>query len=124
MSDKERLQGTWQQVYCKGPNDIPDDLVKEFMMVIKDDTVTMTAGNRGSYELTFKLDEAKEPNKAIEEMLIKPEKGDKPYLGIYSLEGDTVKFCFSNPGEKRPTEFTGMAGSGWTLTIFKRKPKE
>ena len=120
-SDKERLQGIWQQVSCEGPDEVPDDIVKENLLVIKDDTITVTAGKRGGYELTFKLDESKKP-KTMDEMLVKPEKGDKPYLGIYSLEGDTMTWCFSNPGEKRPTEFTGKAGSGWTLTVFKRKP--
>jgi uncharacterized protein (TIGR03067 family) len=122
-SDKDRLQGVWQQVSCEGPNKIPDELVKENMLVVKDDTITVTAGKRGGYALTFTLDESKAP-KTIDELLVKPEKRDKPYLGIYSLEGDTMKWCFSNPGEKRPTEFTGKAGSGWTLTVFKRKPKE
>ena len=122
-SDKERLQGIWQQVSCEGPDEVPDELVKENLLVIKDDTITVTAGKRGGYELTFKLDESKKP-KTINEMLVKPEKGDKPYLGIYSLEGDTMTWCFSNPGEKRPTQFTGKAGSGWTLTVFKRKLKE
>jgi RNA polymerase sigma factor (sigma-70 family) len=121
-SDKERLQGIWQQVSCEGPDEVPDDIVKENLLVIKDDTITVTAGKRGGYELTFKLDESKKP-KTMDEMLVKPEKGDKPYLGIYSLEGDTMTWCFSNPGEKRPTEFTGKAGSGWTLTVFKRKLK-
>jgi RNA polymerase sigma-70 factor (ECF subfamily) len=119
-SDQDRLQGTWQQVSCEGPDEIPDDIVKENILVIKNDTMTMTAGKRGGYELTFKLDEGKEP-RAIDELLVKPEKGGKPYLGIYSLEGDTLKFCFSDPGEKRPTEFTAKPGSGWTLTVFKRK---
>ena len=122
-SDKDRLQGVWQQVSCEGPDEAPADLVKENTLVIKDDTITVTAGKRGGYTLTFTLDENKTP-KTVDELLVKPEKGDKPYLGIYTLEGDTMKWCFSNPGEKRPTEFTGKAGSGWTLTVFKRKPKE
>ena len=101
---------------------MPDALVKENTLVIKDDTITVTAGKRGGYELTFTLDESKTP-KTMDEWLVKPEKRDKPYLGIYSLEGDTMTWCFSNPGEKRPTEFTGKAGSGWTLTVFKRAKK-
>jgi len=119
-SDKDRLQGTWQQVSCDGKDKVPDDLVKKTTLVVKDDTITVQTDGAFSYELTFKLDESKAP-KTVDEALVKPEKGNKPYLGIYSLEGDTLKFCFSDPGQERPTEFTGKAGSGWTLTVFKRK---
>jgi uncharacterized protein (TIGR03067 family) len=31
-----------------------------------------------------------------------PTKGEK-HLGIYELDGDTVKFCFAAPGKDRPT---------------------
>jgi RNA polymerase sigma factor (sigma-70 family) len=123
-SDKDRLQGTWQQVSAEGKEGkVADEFVKENTLVIKGDTLTVVwekQGKKGSYELTFKLDETRTP-KAVDEALVKPEKGDKPYLGIYSLEGETLKFCFSDPGEKRPTEFTAKPGSGWTLTVFKRK---
>jgi RNA polymerase sigma-70 factor (ECF subfamily) len=119
-SDRDRLQGTWQQVSCKGKDEVPDDLVKKTALAVKDDTITVLMDGVFSFELTFKLDESKTP-KTIDEALVKPEKGTRPYLGIYSLDGDTLKFCFSDPGEKRPTEFTGRVGSGWTLTVFKRK---
>jgi RNA polymerase sigma-70 factor (ECF subfamily) len=118
--DKDRLQGTWQQVACTGKHKVPADLVKKTTLVVQDDTITVQTDGRFSYELAFRLDESKAP-KTIDEALVKPEKGSQPYRGIYSLEGDSLTFCFSDPGQKRPTEFTGGAGSGWTLTVFKRK---
>jgi RNA polymerase sigma factor (sigma-70 family) len=123
MTDKEHLQGPWLLVSSQGPGRLPNDVVREDVVVIKDDVETITTPNGDNYELTFKLDESKKLRE-IDELLVKPEKGVGPYLGIYAIEGDTVKFCFSNPGEKRPTEFTGKLGTGWTLTVLKRKPKE
>jgi RNA polymerase sigma factor (sigma-70 family) len=119
-NDKERLQGTWQQVSCQGKDEVPEDLVKDTTLVIEGDTITVQTSGRASYELAFTLDESQEP-KAVDELLVKPEKGNKPYLGIYALEGDNLKFCFSDPGKARPTAFRGEADSGWTLTVFKKK---
>ncbi len=53
---------------------------KETMIVIKDDTITVTAGKRGGYELTFKLDEKKEP-KEVDELLVKLREGGQPVPG-------------------------------------------
>jgi hypothetical protein len=44
-------------------------------------------------------------------------------LGIYELDGDTVKFCFGGPGKERPTEFTTKEGSMRTLSVWKRDKK-
>ena len=53
---------------------------------------------------------------------IGPRKG-KTQLGIYELDGDTVKFCFAGPGKDRPTEFTANDGSQRTLSAWKRDKK-
>jgi RNA polymerase sigma-70 factor (ECF subfamily) len=123
-SDKDWLQGTWKQVSAEGKEGkVSDDLVKRNLLVIKGDTITVVwekQGMMGSHVLRFRLDESKRP-KAVDEVLIEPAEGGKPYLGIYSLEGDTLTFCFSDPGQARPTEFNGGPGSGWTLTAFRRE---
>ncbi len=46
------------------------------------------------------------------------------HLGIYELDGDTVQFYFSAPGQNRPTDFTAQAGGeGWTSSAWKREKK-
>jgi uncharacterized protein (TIGR03067 family) len=47
---------------------------------------------------------------------------DERYLGVYSLEEDTLTLCFSMfKGTKmRPTAFESKAGSNVMLQIFKR----
>jgi hypothetical protein len=44
----------------------------------------------------------------------------KTQLGIYELEGDTFKACFSKPGTDRPADFTSKPGDGRTFSIWKR----
>ena len=67
----------------------------------------------------FTLDSKAKP-KAID---IKPPKGsEKLVLGIYELDGDTLKICF-NEDAKRPKEFASAEGSRTVLLILKREKK-
>jgi uncharacterized protein (TIGR03067 family) len=43
------------------------------------------------------------------------------YLGIYELDGDTLRLCFALPDRPvRPSEFSASKGSVRALTEFKR----
>ena len=45
----------------------------------------------------------------------------KMQLGIYELDGDTVKFCFAAPGKDRPTDFTTKPGDTRVLSVWKKE---
>jgi uncharacterized protein (TIGR03067 family) len=40
--------------------------------------------------------------------------------GIYKLEGNTITYCWADPGQPRPNEFATKADSGLTLMKFLR----
>ena len=44
--------------------------------------------------------------------------------GIYELKGETLRSCVAGIDKPRPTKFTGAAGSGCTLRVFKRVESE
>lgn len=68
---------------------------------------------------TQKLDPSKSP-KTIDMTLTEgPNKG-AVMLGIYEIDGDTLKACFDPQGKKRPTEFKSAPGSAHFLNIHKR----
>jgi uncharacterized protein (TIGR03067 family) len=45
----------------------------------------------------------------------------KEAQGIYLLEGDTLKICYTMPGQKRPTAFESLPGSKAYLMIWTRQ---
>ena len=64
--------------------------------------------------MTFTLDSTKKP-KAID-----VDMDGTPGVGIYSLEGDTLKICHSEGKDARPTEFATKEGTKNSLLVLKR----
>jgi RNA polymerase sigma factor (sigma-70 family) len=123
--DKKKLQGTWYTVSVESHGmKIPQEriLAKDVRLVVEGDRWTLTEA-RGDPDKVFtvRLDATKRP-KAIDSIYqTGPNKG-KTSLGIYELDGDTLRVCLGEPGDPRPTTFQG--GRTYTLEVFKReKPK-
>jgi len=68
----------------------------------------------------FKINPSLKPKTIDYEMIDGWTKG-KQQFGIYELEGDTVKFCFSAPGAERPADFMSKPGDRRTLSVWKRE---
>jgi uncharacterized protein (TIGR03067 family) len=66
-----------------------------------------------------KLDPTKDPKAINAVVMLGPGKGDA-MLGIYTLDGDTLKICFDVPGNERPKEFKTTPDSGRLLLVCKR----
>jgi uncharacterized protein (TIGR03067 family) len=53
--------------------------------------------------------------------IMDPVKG-KTYLGIYSLEGDTLKWCSNSGSKKRPKNFSiSPVGSHFVMILHRQK---
>lgn len=121
-SDKDlaSLQGEWRMV--SGSADgyaLSEDDTHNFKRVCKDDVTTVTNGDQLYLKAKFKLDASKSPKAIDYDFIDGPTKGKKQ-LGIYEIEGDTVKFCFGAPGAERPTDFSCKSGDKRTLSIWKK----
>lgn len=111
--DKDKLKGTWK-VESAERDGQPLERAKQDVITFADDKITIKRPN-STEEATFKLDSAKKP----QEITITPSEGKEKMLGIYQLDGDTLKICISR--SERPTEFSAKAGSQQVLLVFKRQ---
>ncbi len=122
----EKFKGTWGAIsYVQGGQGEEEKTAPQespVRWVFKGDNVTFLADVEGaSPKGSFKLDPSKKP-KAID-IVFPAAPGDKQgqtVLGIYELDGDTLKLCYDPEGTKRPAEFKSKAGSKLILVVFKR----
>jgi uncharacterized protein (TIGR03067 family) len=112
--DLDSLQGGWQYIsWVSDGNPKPRERLKGLKIVIKGNKVTFIGLGQGiANEASIKLDPTKKP-KAIDLAV---------ELGIYSIEGDTLKMYFCNStGGERPTEFKD--GQNVSSFILKREKR-
>ncbi len=124
-TDKERVQleGEWSMVSGEANGvSMPEATVMTGKRVAKEGKTTISFGGRIYFKAKYRIDPTKKPKAIDYTMTEGPTKG-KTHLGIYELDGDTVKFCFAAPGKDRPTEFTAKEGSQQTLSVWKRLKK-
>jgi uncharacterized protein (TIGR03067 family) len=118
-----QLEGEWSMV--SGEADgmaMPETMVRSGRRVAKDGETTITFGGQVYFKAKFSIDPAKKP-KAIDYNMTEGPTSGQTQLGIYELDGDTVKFCFAAPGGDRPADFSAKQGSQRALSVWKRDKK-
>ncbi|MCA8992224.1 MAG: protein kinase [Planctomycetaceae bacterium] len=118
VSDAEAIQGEWQVIFAEDSGRTgPPEAIKDIRMVITNESMTMSIAGREN-ESTYTLDPSTTP-KSIDmtnDGLTKP--------GIYDLQGDTLRICFSENTDERPTAFDSQPNSvnDVVLTLKRVKP--
>ena len=118
--DLKKLTGTWEEVsHTADGKAKPADEVKGRTVVI-DAAGKWEAFQDGTSILkgTFKLDPSKKPRASDWTI----EGSDMVATGIYEVDGDTWKHCFTLT-TTRPTEFGSKEGSGVYYIVLKRVKK-
>lgn len=119
-TDLARLQGEWSMV--SGVADgfpVPEPMRKNSKRICEGNVTIAIIGGQLLFKARFTLDPAKTPKTIDYEMLEGVTTG-KTQLGIYAFDGDTVKFCFGEPGAARPLEFASKSGDRRTSSVWKR----
>jgi uncharacterized protein (TIGR03067 family) len=121
--DMAQLEGEWSMVSAEANGQtVPEEVVKTGKRVVKGDETTVSLGDRVLMKAKFAVDPSKKPKTIDYTVSEGPSKG-KVVKGIYELNGDTVKFCFSGPDKDRPSEFSAPAESGRTYSVWKKAKK-
>jgi uncharacterized protein (TIGR03067 family) len=119
--DLEKMQGDWAvvSVVRDGVKD-EDDNAQSLFRTVKGNQYTVFLFDKEIGSGTFKIDATKKP-KTIDSF--PANLAGKAILGIYQIEGNTIKTCYAPPGKDRPTEFDSKKGSEHTLMVWEREKK-
>ena len=119
----KKFQGTWTiESSVTGGKELTADELKGFILTFEGDKHTLKKGDDVFQVGTQKIDPSKSPKTIDVTMTEGPNKG-KVMLGIYEIDGDTMKVCFDPQGKKRPTEFKSGPGSENFVNVHKRAKK-
>jgi uncharacterized protein (TIGR03067 family) len=122
VKELKKVQGTWvfQSVEAAGKQE-PAGQFKGVTVTFAGDRYTVNKGDEMIQACTMKLDPTKSP-KTLDATVAEGLNKGAIILGIYEINGDTLKVCFDPEGKRRPTEFKTVSGSQ-TLVVHKRVKK-
>jgi uncharacterized protein (TIGR03067 family) len=119
-NDSRALRGTWS---CTAAvidgKPLADNVVKALRLTLTADRYKTERGDEILFDSTYHLDPRTNP-KQIEMTGTEGDAAGKPALGIYALDGDTLKICYTLPGHDRPKDFASPPGSKTFLITWKR----
>jgi uncharacterized protein (TIGR03067 family) len=121
--DKEKLRGTWKAVTVKEQGESKEE-TEDHRLIFSGDQFSIKKGDEILIKGKFKIDSSKKPKEIDMEITeAREEKLEgKTALGIYDLDGDTLKWCANEPGAtERPKEFASEADSKQLLVTLKRE---
>jgi uncharacterized protein (TIGR03067 family) len=123
--DQKQLQGRWRLTAVADSEGLAqrEGFVKYTLVIKGNQMAREFKGRKAEKGQPFKLDPAKNPR----QIDFKTRTGHKEWqdrVGIYALDGDKLRICFSTvvPVKEslRPTDFTIKPGSGRVLLVFER----
>jgi len=119
--EQEKLAGKWTFASREeGGKATPAEQLKTMMLTLDGDKFTAKDGDKVVQAGTYTVDPSQTP-KTVNAAVTEGEGKGTTMLGIYELDGDTMKCCFDPEGKKRPTEFKSAEGSKVILMVHKRE---
>jgi uncharacterized protein (TIGR03067 family) len=116
----DNILGNWSCVSgVINGNPLDANVAASLKLKMTTDRYRTERGEQVLFDSTYKLDPARQP-KWIEMVGTEGDSAGKSALGIFALNGDELKMCYTMPGGARPTEFESSAGSGRFLVTWKR----
>ena len=117
-SDHERLQGSWVVVSAEeAGQQRPGDV--GLQAIFTPDILTFQKDKQDPMGMKYSLDSTRKPKAIDTTHEINP---GKPIiqLGVYSLNGDTLKLCLESAGKPRPAKLETKTKDTSILFILKR----
>ena len=117
------LAGEWSMI--AGTLDgrpLDRNLVSTGRRVVESSEITVLFGPQVYSRAKFTVDRSKSPM-AIDYYNTQGSNAGKTQLGIYELNGKTLKLCLAAPGGERPGDFASTPGDARTFTVWTKVRK-
>jgi uncharacterized protein (TIGR03067 family) len=98
---------------------LAEGVVKELRLTVTPDRYKTQRADEVLFDSTYQVDASKDPRQ-IEMVATEGDDAGKPALGIYAVDGDTLRMCYVLPGGQRPASFESKPGSKALLVTWKR----
>ncbi len=122
-AERKKLEGTWQGYVVNGRGERTDrGVAKLTELVITGDTIRARDDKLSFGTGTYKLNLDSNP-RHLDPTGTEGQVKGLAFTGIYTLEGDTLKWCVANPRKPRPTEYRTQAAVQFYM-VLKRKPAD
>jgi len=120
--ERKKLEGTWQGFVVEGTGQNPKQgRVRVTELVITADKISAKGGQGESLGVgSYKLG-ATGNAKTIDSTGTGGPTLNKSYQGIYTVEGDTLKWCAANPGRPRPTQLVTRPPDQFLMVLTRKK---
>lgn len=116
-----RLQGLWAPIkIVQNGQELPEMMLGMGLRSTSKNEVKVSFGGQTMIHALMRLDEDKDPVHVDYYNLAGAHRGAIQH-GLLNGSGDEACFCMAAPGDRRPVDFTCPAGSGRTLSQWRRK---
>ena len=119
-----KFEGVWSfsRVVVDGAQQPAQPFTTNKMIILKDGRYVVVQGSTITHGI-MKVDASATPKHIDCTISDGPAKG-ATFAAIYSLEGDTYRFCGSLKGKARPATLASAKGSGMMLQVLKREKQD
>jgi uncharacterized protein (TIGR03067 family) len=123
QAELKKFEDTWRFVSVEVEGDaVPEDRFAEDRLVLKGRQFTSHVQGNTTHGV-FKIDPTVTP-KTIDLTFTDGPGKDRTQKGIYELEGERQKICFSLPGRPRPDGFISKPDSKLMIQVLEREKKK
>jgi uncharacterized protein (TIGR03067 family) len=112
-SDPRQLIGVWRGYVVDGRGENSDRGPVHLEVTFTADKITarnLQDGGKSLGEGTYRIDLTKRLQEIDTTGVVVPDTRQRPYPGIFQVEGNTLRWCVNRGGKERPTEFVTRRG--------------
>lgn len=121
MNDTHHLSGTWSCVSAVVDGKaLPAEAAGQLRLTLTENRYKTEKGSEVLFDSAYNVDASKTP-KEINMVGTEGDLAGKEAQGIYSLEGEVLRICYTMPGLPRPQSFESLAGSKAFLVNWRRQ---